>query len=180
MDTNCCHIMVDQLASHYCLVGESMYGSRAVKHLKLAAFAQPFSNSIEGNVRVYVLSDTQDALSVSMIGLSFWSSLAYFISKYTVRFHSNSYQLNCDSIFMKSCYTHTDSYLSISQIVAWWCVGEVMDHDGSHGTGRYYYIHLIYRMLCNTRWSLVLSWWTNPNRFHSKMVGTVCVWWLTA
>ncbi|XP_067936377.1 netrin receptor UNC5C-like isoform X2 [Watersipora subatra] len=61
LDSNRCHIMVDQLASRYCLVGESMYGSKAVKQLKLAAFAQPFSSSLDSCIRVYVLPDTQDA-----------------------------------------------------------------------------------------------------------------------
>jgi len=42
-----------------------MYGSKAVKHLKLAAFAQPYSGNMDCNIRVYVLPDTQDALHVS-------------------------------------------------------------------------------------------------------------------
>ncbi|KAF6017051.1 UNC5C [Bugula neritina] len=62
LDLNRCHVMADQLASRYCLVGESMYGSKAVKQLKLASFAQPFSTSLESIIRVYVLSDTKDAL----------------------------------------------------------------------------------------------------------------------
>lgn len=68
LDATRCHVMVDQLATRYCLVGESMYGSKAVKQLKLAAFAQPFSSSMDSSIRVYVLSDTQEALCVS-IGL---------------------------------------------------------------------------------------------------------------
>lgn len=66
LDLNRCHVMADQLASRYCLVGESMYGSKAVKQLKLASFAQPFSTSLESIIRVYVLSDTKDALHVSV------------------------------------------------------------------------------------------------------------------
>ena len=65
LDSTRCHVMVDQLASRYCLVGESMYGSKAVKQLKLAVFAQPFSSSMDSSIRVYVLPDTQDAFSVS-------------------------------------------------------------------------------------------------------------------
>lgn len=69
LDNTRCHIMVDQLASRYCLVGESMYGSKAVKQLKLAAFAQPFSSSLDSSIRVYVLPDTQDAFCVSRLSI---------------------------------------------------------------------------------------------------------------
>lgn len=68
--------MVDQLASRYCLVGESMYGSKAVKQLKLAAFSQPLSGAVESNIRVYVLPDTQDALCVS-INYLFWTNMSF-------------------------------------------------------------------------------------------------------
>ncbi|KAL5018398.1 hypothetical protein ScPMuIL_004120 [Solemya velum] len=63
LDPNQCHIMTEQL-QRYALIGESVMtsGCRAVKILRLAAFAPVMPPSMDYNVRVYVVEDTQDAL----------------------------------------------------------------------------------------------------------------------
>ncbi|XP_013412210.1 netrin receptor UNC5C-like isoform X2 [Lingula anatina] len=61
VDTNCCHMMTDQLC-RYALIGESMQGTAAMKRLRLAAFAPAVASSIDYSIRVYVVEDTQDAV----------------------------------------------------------------------------------------------------------------------
>lgn len=81
LDAGQCHVMLTRLASRYCLVGESSYGGKALKQLKLVAFTRPLlpqqqstctaasirshagrSLAVEHSVRVYVLPDTRDAV----------------------------------------------------------------------------------------------------------------------
>lgn len=61
LDGRQCHIVTDHLA-RYALVGESFQESKAVKSLALAAFAPALYSSIDYNIRVYCVEDTQAAL----------------------------------------------------------------------------------------------------------------------
>jgi len=64
MDASECHVMTDNLA-RYTLTGEPRTPtSRAVKILRLAAFAPHLPTSVDFNLRVYFVEDTQDALEV--------------------------------------------------------------------------------------------------------------------
>lgn len=63
LDPNHCHIMTEQL-QRYAVIGQSVPGSRAIKVLRLAAFAPATPPSMDYNIRVYVIEDTQDALEV--------------------------------------------------------------------------------------------------------------------
>jgi len=64
MDASECHVMTDNLAS-YTLTGEPRTPtSKAVKILRLAAFAPHVPTSVDFNLRVYFVEDTQDALEV--------------------------------------------------------------------------------------------------------------------
>jgi len=64
MDASECHVMTDNLA-RFTLTGEPRTpSSRAVKILRLAAFAPQVPTSIDFNLRVYFVEDTQDALEV--------------------------------------------------------------------------------------------------------------------
>jgi len=65
MDASECHVITDSLAA-YTLTGEPRTASsRAVKILRLAAFAPQLPTSVDFNLRVYFVEDTQDALEVS-------------------------------------------------------------------------------------------------------------------
>jgi len=67
MDTSECHVMTDSLA-RYTLTGEPRTpSSRAVKILRLAAFAPHVPTSVDFNLRVYFVEDTQDALEVNVL-----------------------------------------------------------------------------------------------------------------
>ena len=48
----------------YVMVGEPNMAGKAVKILRLAAFAPAVPSGIDYNVRVYFVEDTQDALEV--------------------------------------------------------------------------------------------------------------------
>lgn len=61
LDPNHCHIMTEQL-QRYTLIGESVPGGRAIKILRLVAFAPAMPPSMDYSIRVYVVEDTQDAL----------------------------------------------------------------------------------------------------------------------
>jgi len=66
MDAGECHVMTDSLAT-FTLTGEPRTpASRAVKILRLAAFAPHLPASVDFNLRVYFVEDTQDALEVCM------------------------------------------------------------------------------------------------------------------
>ena len=70
MDAGECHVMTDSLAA-YTLTGEPRTASsRAVKILRLAAFAPQLPTSVDFNLRVYFVEDTQDALEVCAHRLS--------------------------------------------------------------------------------------------------------------
>ena len=64
LDMNHCHVMTDTLA-RYTLLGESIPSGKPTKILRLAAFAPMMPSSIDYSIRVYIVEDTQDALSVS-------------------------------------------------------------------------------------------------------------------
>lgn len=74
VDARMCHVMTEHLL-RYVLVGEPSMAGKAVKTLRLAAFAPlntaaattPAARPIDYNVRVYFVEDTQDALEVSVI-----------------------------------------------------------------------------------------------------------------
>ncbi|XP_046379285.1 netrin receptor UNC5C-like isoform X2 [Haliotis rufescens] len=61
LDADHCHLVTDSL-NRYALIGESVGGGRAVKILRLAAFAPAITPSLDYSIRVYVVEDTQDAL----------------------------------------------------------------------------------------------------------------------
>ena len=64
VDSNQCHVMTDMLA-RYMLVGEpTTLSCRAVKILRLAVFAPRVPLTVDYNIRVYCVEDTQDALEV--------------------------------------------------------------------------------------------------------------------
>lgn len=63
LDPTHCHIMTEQLM-RYALIGESIPGGRAVKILRLAAFAATQNPSLDFSIRVYMVEDTKDALEV--------------------------------------------------------------------------------------------------------------------
>ena len=66
MDAGECHVMTETMAA-YTLAGEPRTpSSRAVKVLRLAAFAPHLPTSVDFNLRVYFVEDTQDALEVSI------------------------------------------------------------------------------------------------------------------
>ena len=79
MDASECHVMTDNLA-RYTLTGEPRTPtSRAVKILRLAAFAPHVPTSVDFNLRVYFVEDTQDALEVRV------SSLYDMIALYQIK-----------------------------------------------------------------------------------------------
>ena len=65
MDLNHCHIMADLGLRRYTVIGEPSMAGKAVKILRLAAFAPAVASSIDYNLRVYFVEDTADALEVS-------------------------------------------------------------------------------------------------------------------
>ena len=65
MDAGMCHIMTDVSLRRYTLIGEPSMAGKAVKILRLAAFAPAVASSVDYNVRVYFIEDTGDALEVS-------------------------------------------------------------------------------------------------------------------
>ena len=62
LDINTCHIVSDSLAA-FALTGASANSGSATKSLRLAAFAQDGPPASDLTVRVYCLSDTDDALN---------------------------------------------------------------------------------------------------------------------
>lgn len=62
LEAQACYIFTEQLG-RFALVGESL-SMAASKRLKLVLFAPTACPSLEYNIRVYCLSDTQDALKV--------------------------------------------------------------------------------------------------------------------
>lgn len=63
VDMNQCHIMTEYLM-RFTLIGQPALSGKAVKILRLAAFAPAMPSSADYNVRVYFVEDTQDALEV--------------------------------------------------------------------------------------------------------------------
>jgi hypothetical protein len=63
VDSNQVYLVSDRLEK-FALVGESEGGKKAVKTLRLVAFAQAQSTTTEYTIRVYVLEDTISALEV--------------------------------------------------------------------------------------------------------------------
>ena len=63
LDATHCHIMTEYL-QRYTLIGEPALLGRAVKILRLLAFAPVLPPSTDYNIRVYVVEDTPDALEV--------------------------------------------------------------------------------------------------------------------
>lgn len=62
LEAQACYIFTEQLG-RFALVGESL-SMAASKRLKLVLFAPAACPSLEYNIRVYCLSDTQDVLKV--------------------------------------------------------------------------------------------------------------------
>ncbi|ESO83456.1 hypothetical protein LOTGIDRAFT_197315 [Lottia gigantea] len=61
LDPNQCHIMGEYL-QRYAIIGESVPGARAIKILRLAAFAPAAPPAMDYSIRVYVVEDTHDGL----------------------------------------------------------------------------------------------------------------------
>ncbi|XP_053392555.1 netrin receptor UNC5C-like isoform X2 [Mercenaria mercenaria] len=61
IDATHCHLMTEFL-QRYALIGEPVAQGRAVKILRLAAFAPSLPPSMDFSIRVYVVEDTPDAL----------------------------------------------------------------------------------------------------------------------
>lgn len=61
MDLSHCHIMTEQ-PMRYTLIGEPNMAGKAIKILRLAAFAPAVPSAVDYNLRVYFIEDTQDAL----------------------------------------------------------------------------------------------------------------------
>lgn len=76
LDPTHCHIMTEQLM-RYALIGESIPGGRAVKILRLAAFAATQNPSMDFSIRVYMVEDTQDALEVITMNTEFYVLRGY-------------------------------------------------------------------------------------------------------
>jgi len=64
VDLSHCHIMTDCLM-RYTLIGEPNMASKAIKILRIAAFAPAIPSSMDYNLRVYFVEDTMDALEVN-------------------------------------------------------------------------------------------------------------------
>ena len=65
MDQNLCHVMTETLG-RYSVIGEPIMTGKAMKILRLAAFATSLPAAVDFNMRVYFIEDTQDALEVSI------------------------------------------------------------------------------------------------------------------
>jgi netrin receptor unc-5 len=63
MDSNQVFLVTDKLEK-FCLIGESILGKKAVKTLRLVAYAQAPSSTNEYTIRVYVLDDNMASLEV--------------------------------------------------------------------------------------------------------------------
>ncbi len=63
MDLTHCHIMTETMA-RYTMIGETNMAGKAIKILKLAAFAPAVPSSMDYNLRVYFIEDTPDAMEV--------------------------------------------------------------------------------------------------------------------
>ncbi|KAK3593613.1 hypothetical protein CHS0354_025501 [Potamilus streckersoni] len=61
LDPTNCHIMTEHL-QRFALIGEAASAGRAIKILRLAAFAPALPPSMDYSIRVYVVEDTHDAL----------------------------------------------------------------------------------------------------------------------
>ena len=81
LDATHCHIMTEHL-QRYTLIGEPALLGRAIKILRLAAFAPMSPPSMDYSIRVYVVEDTPDALEVGMrsMGESFLELFYYYYS----------------------------------------------------------------------------------------------------
>ena len=56
--------------SRFTLIGQPNLGGKAIKILRLAAFAPDMPSACDYNLRVYFVEDTQDALDVSEVSTS--------------------------------------------------------------------------------------------------------------
>ncbi|XP_055933878.1 netrin receptor UNC5C-like isoform X5 [Argiope bruennichi] len=61
VDSHHCHLMTEQLG-RFAIVGESVYGQKAVKSIALAAFAPAFHSTTDYTIRVYCIEDTKAAI----------------------------------------------------------------------------------------------------------------------
>ena len=86
LDATHCHIMTEHL-QRYTLIGEPALLGRAVKILRLAAFAPALSPSMDYNIRVYVVEDTPDALEVCRIFRLIRGSLRSTLDCSITKFH---------------------------------------------------------------------------------------------
>lgn len=64
VDPDDCHLLTEQMC-RYIVIGESSPYGRALKKLRLAAFAPAVPSSIDYSIRVYIVEDTRDALEVN-------------------------------------------------------------------------------------------------------------------
>lgn len=61
VDLSQCHVMTDRLM-RYALIGEPNMAGKAIKILRIAAFAPAVVSAVDYNLRVYFVEDTMDAL----------------------------------------------------------------------------------------------------------------------
>ena len=76
LDATHCHIMTEQL-QRYTLIGEPALQGKAVKILRLAAFAPALPPSMDYSIRVYVVEDTPDALQVSTVNPEIFARILF-------------------------------------------------------------------------------------------------------
>lgn len=67
LEAETCQVFTEQLG-RFALVGESL-SMAAAKRLKLLLFAPAYCSTLEYNIRVYCMDDTQDLLKVRRMGL---------------------------------------------------------------------------------------------------------------
>lgn len=81
VDLNQGHVMSEYL-QRYVLVGEPYMAGKAIKILRLAAFAPAVPSSMDYNVRVYFLEDTQDAFEVGFFPFFISFSCVFLLLMY--------------------------------------------------------------------------------------------------
>ena len=66
IDLNQCYVMTENLM-RFTLIGEPIASGKAFKILRLAAFTPALPSSIDYNLRVYFVEDTNDAIEVFVV-----------------------------------------------------------------------------------------------------------------
>lgn len=66
LETETCRIFSEQLGT-LALVGESLHMG-AAKRLRLVLFSDSYCSTLEYNIRVYCMDDTQDVFKVNLVG----------------------------------------------------------------------------------------------------------------